>query len=325
MTDLLASLFIAFILSVLVASLSVYVIGRLENGREIEAGSRIAIWRLARLAALAPIVMALIFAAFPRVTDAFEAPAFVRSALPLPSVQVEPVAGMSVPEANIEEFATNAAGTGAPQSAAAMSLTNGTEAMEASSLSIPHWLTPMNTVLALYMAGLLIALGQFGLRRMALAGLIATSARPKRALQSIYEDWRGRLELESSVSRLVVVDAAITPFVTGWQPMIVLPRSLSGESQRQAAEIAVVHELVHVRRGDERDRFVGELLTVALWFNPALKTIEARLSHARELACDAEALQEIGGAGAETRLRSGHDRRGKGRASPGQLHVGFRS
>lgn len=299
MTSLLVSLFIALGLSALIASLSVRVVDRLERDRDIEAGSRIAIWRMARFAALAPIAMALVFSLFPQLTTAFQAPDFLRPTASAPVEQVEPFAvderAAATPAASEQTMARVAADAGA-QADPRPAQDNGAGALAAEAgFTLPAWMTPMNVLLAAYLSGLLLALGRFALRRMALAGLIATSQQPRRELRSMYEQWRGRLELESSVSRLVVVDAAITPFVTGWQPTIVLPRSLADETQRQAAEIAVVHELIHVRRGDERDRFVGELLTVALWFNPALKAIESRLSHARELACDAEALKEIGG------------------------------
>lgn len=300
MTSLLVSLFIALGLSALIASLSVRVVDRLQKDRDIEASSRIAIWRMARLAALAPLAMALVFSVFPQMTASFSAPDFLRPVASVPVEQVEPFAVDTPRDLRAVQSGAETGAAARPLPAAGGDVDAGLLAGEdvipvSARFEVPQWATPMNMLVAAYLAGLLIALARFALRRMALAGLIATSDRPQRELQSLYEQWRGRMALENNVSRLVVVDAAITPFVTGWQPTIVLPRSLADENQRQAAEIAVVHELVHVRRGDERDRFVGELLTVALWFNPALKAIESRLSHARELACDAEALNEIGG------------------------------
>lgn len=298
MTSLLVSLFIALGLSALIASLAVRVVDRLEKDREIDAASRVTIWRMARLAVLAPIAMALVFSVFPQLTASFTAPEFLRSTTASPIEQVGPFevdTTREAPAINPEETAARPLPAGARDIETGLPVPGDDPASAPSGFEIPAWLTLLNVLMSAYLAGLLIALARFGLRRMALAGLIATSDRPQRELQSLYEQWRSRLDLESSVSRLVVVDATVTPFVTGWQPTIVLPRSLADENQRQAAEIAVVHELVHVRRGDERDRLVGEILTVALWFNPALKAIESRLSHARELACDTEALKEIGG------------------------------
>ena len=66
MTSLLVSLFIALGLSALSAGLSVRVVDRLQKDRDIEASSRIAIWQMARLAALAPLAMALVFSVFPQ-------------------------------------------------------------------------------------------------------------------------------------------------------------------------------------------------------------------------------------------------------------------
>lgn len=298
MTSLLVSLFIALGLSALIASLAVRIVDRLERDREIEAVSRVTIWRMARLAGLAPIAMALAFSIFPQLTAGFTTPEFLRPVTAAPVEQVEPFAVdaiRDVPAMIPEESAAGLPTVGTSDIETGLPVPGDDPVAASTGFEIPAWVTPFNVLMSAYLAGLVIALARFAVRRMALAGLIATSDRPQRELQSLYEDWRGRLDLESSVSRLVVVDATVTPFVTGWQPTIVLPRSLADDTQRQAAEIAVVHELVHVRRGDERDRLVGELLTVALWFNPALKAIESRLSHARELACDAEALKEIGG------------------------------
>ena len=86
----------------------------------------------------------------------------------------------------------------------------------------------------------------------------------------------------------------MTPVLTGWNSVILLPEEML--SDLQSIRYALVHELVHHRRGDERDRLIGDALSVLFWFNLPLIWIERSLTHAREIACDAESLEALGGA-----------------------------
>ncbi|WP_417493311.1 peptidoglycan DD-metalloendopeptidase family protein [Maricaulis sp.] len=85
-----------------------------------------------------------------------------------------------------------------------------------------------------------------------------------------------------------------SPFLTGWVPRIVAPESLFADPD--ATRFALTHELTHLRRGDERDRLLGEGLVSVFWFNLPLRWIEKGLNQAREIACDAESLESLGDA-----------------------------
>jgi hypothetical protein len=109
------------------------------------------------------------------------------------------------------------------------------------------------------------------------------------------------LSLSPHQGVLRIVDADLSPFVSGLKPVIVMPSSFVNEP---GADMALAHELMHVRRGDERDRLIGEWLTTLFWFNPFAVMIERRLAGARELACDADLLDELGGAARQDYARA---------------------
>ncbi|HEX9799507.1 MAG TPA: M56 family metallopeptidase [Thermoanaerobaculia bacterium] len=105
--------------------------------------------------------------------------------------------------------------------------------------------------------------------------------------------------------RLAGVSAAVglrtsphvaTPLVTGiLRPTIVLPAgaALSADELR----LALVHELVHVRRCDALRALVPMLVRRLLFFHPLARLAEREFVVATEAACDAEVLR-LAGAGA---------------------------
>lgn len=156
-----------------------------------------------------------------------------------------------------------------------------------SSAAPADWPTMIGTA---YAAGLAVCLTRLVARRRALARLLGISRAADARLRERFERAARRVGLDPSRIRLRIVDRDCSPFVAGLRPVIVLPAALTAPNRAEAADFALLHELVHIRRGDERDRIVGEILGAALWFNPILALIEARLAVAREFACDADVL-----------------------------------
>lgn len=91
---------------------------------------------------------------------------------------------------------------------------------------------------------------------------------------------------------LRISPALTSPCISGWRPVVLVPQSLLGNLH--ALRLTLTHELVHLRRGDERDRLIGAALKLVLWFHLPLHWIESALDEARERACDAEALDILG-------------------------------
>lgn len=116
-------------------------------------------------------------------------------------------------------------------------------------------------------------------------------------------EYAGDLQLETltgqvldapvPAARLLISNETLTPVLTGWKGVVVAPGQIFDDPE--VARYALVHELVHLRRGDERDRLIGVALTTVFWFHWPLRQIEKHLDAAREIACDAEVLELLGG------------------------------
>lgn len=286
MSAIASLVFIAMISSIMLAALAWFIADRFEALRG--AGS-VPVWRMARLAALIPFFVA---AAAPFV------PAPALPELTRVRTVSSPAAAdiREVPARPSIDAATHAVEAAYEAEPAAGGFTSYISLLEEARADWIEVLAQAASalVLALYLMGLAAALTGFLINRVIMARLIARSAPAEGALEALKANWANRLALDPARVRLRFSEAASTPFLTGLIPTIVFPRTLAEAGQGRVGEYALVHELVHLKRGDERDRFVGELLGVFLWFNPAFARIERRLSLAREMACDAKTLAVLG-------------------------------
>lgn len=160
---------------------------------------------------------------------------------------------------------------------------------EMSASSLPTALLPLIAVL--YLAGLAVMAARGVFQRGQIRTLIRASVPENGRLSELAQRWRSRLGLSQTLAPVRVVDAVISPFVVGFRPVVLAPDTLAKSDE---AEAAIAHELMHIKRGDERDRLIGEALTALMWFNPVYRAIERRLAAARELACDADVLDAMG-------------------------------
>ncbi|MEE2526396.1 M56 family metallopeptidase [Hyphobacterium sp. HN65] len=275
MGDLIPAMTLAAIVSLLF-SLAGAAISSFADEHFSDPHDRVLIWRTVRVLAILPFMVAVLALNFSdrlieNDTAGSEQAVSLAALDPLIEIVRSTTAGQPV-----------AVETGEPRSEA------GTAASEP--MNIP-W-AKLGTLI--YLAGALFALGRFAIRRLALSVLMANSQSADGELQDLFERWRCSLQLSRRRIGLRVVDAPISPFVIGLLPRVFLPKRLAQQSARKTAELALVHELIHVRRGDEWDRIIGEIFSVVFWFNPMLGWVERRLAHVREMACDAETLDVLG-------------------------------
>ena len=160
---------------------------------------------------------------------------------------------------------------------------------ELSISSIPAALLPL--IAGLYLVGLALMAVRGVIQRGQIRTLMRASIAEEGRLSQLAQVWRTRLGLPQTLAPVRVVDAVISPFVVGFKPVILAPDTLA---KRDDAEAAIAHELMHIKRGDERDRLIGEALSALMWFNPVYRAIERRLAAAWELACDADVLDAMG-------------------------------
>ncbi|WP_203291897.1 M23/M56 family metallopeptidase [Maricaulis parjimensis] len=219
------------------------------------AGAEVSVWRMARLVALLPLGLAPLIYLVPQSLDQ---PAG-------PGLFLPPVA----------------------QSASAV-----VEASPAG-FSAPGFELPMTDLaLAVYLAGLATMLIACISRHLARRALLARSREASHEERRPFEAMARRIGVRAPELR--IGPAGVSPFLTGWRGVVVLPDDPTVTAE--GLTYAMAHELCHLRRGDERDRLIGSALLALAWFHWPLRQIERELDAAREMACDRDTLKALGGA-----------------------------
>ncbi|WP_417478191.1 peptidoglycan DD-metalloendopeptidase family protein [Maricaulis sp.] len=213
-----------------------------------------ALWRSARLVAVFPLLLAPVLFAVPQ------------SLPPLPALEFINETALDLPAATPVRDTLLAAPT---------------------ALALP---SPAILLAAVYAIGLIASLLLALRRHYHRRRLLVHSRLADASERGLLEREAGKLDLPAPELRLC--DRAASPFLTGWRGVIIAPERLL--QTPDLARHALVHELCHLRRGDERDRLLGSALTIMLWFNWPLRQIERELDAAREIACDSDAIDALG-------------------------------
>lgn len=77
------------------------------------------------------------------------------------------------------------------------------------------------------------------------------------------------------------------------QPRIVLPSDFNQRYTREEQGLVLMHEQIHVARGDTRVNLVVALLRCLFWFNPLLHWADGRFRFDQELSTDANVLSKF--------------------------------
>ena len=83
-------------------------------------------------------------------------------------------------------------------------------------------------------------------------------------------------------SSRVAVPVAIGAF----RPVVILPESLLGEADLPLLLSSLGHEAAHIARCDYLFNLLYELISLPLWFHPAMRLVLRRIRQTRELRCD---------------------------------------
>ncbi len=93
------------------------------------------------------------------------------------------------------------------------------------------------------------------------------------------------------MGRVFCTDAAATPFVIGFlSPRIYLPKDLPQKDR----EYILLHERIHIRRGDHLTRAAAYLALCLHWFNPLVWLAFFLSGRDMEMACDEAVLRRAG-------------------------------
>ena len=165
-------------------------------------------------------------------------------------------------------------------------------AAELAAPSIPRVVLPAPLVRLSWWMGWVWAFGT-----VAGLGLAARDAvrivRLKRRTVTLTADEQARLAPglaawpSSRAPRLAWCAELDTPAVLGFtRPVIALPRAQASFLSGPQARLVVLHELAHIRRGDDWWALAGRVILAVAWVNPAVHWVLHELSIAREMACD---------------------------------------
>jgi len=100
--------------------------------------------------------------------------------------------------------------------------------------------------------------------------------------------------------RLLEAPTGSSPALIGvWRPSLLLPPCPPNDFNCRELRLIVLHELVHLKRGDVAINYLLSLLQAVHWFNPLIWLAFVRMRADRELACDEAVL----------RLMPSHERR----------------
>jgi beta-lactamase regulating signal transducer with metallopeptidase domain len=112
-------------------------------------------------------------------------------------------------------------------------------------------------------------------------------------LNELIEETRYSAGVRFSV-RVKITERAVSPAVCGMlHPIILLPRALVEQLTSTQMRAILLHEVIHLRRGDVWVNCLQALLQIVYWWHPLLWLANARIRHAREEAVDDAVMQKL--------------------------------
>ena len=112
-------------------------------------------------------------------------------------------------------------------------------------------------------------------------------------LNELLEEARQAAGLRRSI-RMRIIDRAVSPAVCGvFHPIILLPRTLVEQLTLRQMRAILLHEVIHVRRGDVWMNCIQTVLQIVYWWHPLLWLANARIRRAREEAVDDAVMQKL--------------------------------
>ncbi len=121
-----------------------------------------------------------------------------------------------------------------------------------------------------------------------LAGVLVMAACSLVSYWRLRKRLKGAIREKDNIYKLKDMD---TPFVCGiFSPKIYLPSALEGREE----EYILLHEQIHVRRGDPLWRVLGYLALCLHWFNPLVWLAFLLSGRDMEMSCDEAVLRTLG-------------------------------
>ena len=116
---------------------------------------------------------------------------------------------------------------------------------------------------------------------------------PTRELHQFLQTLRQRLSIRRPVA-LALTSEPLGPAIVGLhRPVLVLPQEIVADKSLPQLEPILVHELLHVRRGDTFVALLETIVRSVWWFHPQVVRAADHASQAGELCCDQDVLHEL--------------------------------
>lgn len=176
--------------------------------------------------------------------------------------------------------------TGAPDAAKAPTEEAQAERAPAAGLGVSQWLV------ILWAVGAAAFLVRRAWMRCLLATRVRTSARvPDPGTQREFRRLCHRMHVRRPVRLLEMADITSPALTIGPRPTVLLPSTLAGADRDQARRFALLHELTHLKRGDDLILLWYGVLRCLWWFHPVVYLMEKPFRMDMESACDARAVR----------------------------------
>ena len=205
-----------------------------------------------------------------------------------------PVLRLFIPTITVPRIFPETAVIGLPEATAVLpSIVTPQMIDEAPRYSWPDHILPM--ALGLWVIG---AVGFFlyhWLRQAAFMDETLSNSQPAQGLRSAIESAASRVGL-NQIPQVKISDDNRGPFVSGlFRPIVILPNDFTQSFSAQQQSYALIHEFMHIKRGDLFMTGLGFAFRSLNWPNPIIHYAAKHFRSDQEAACDASALRVMGG------------------------------
>ena len=161
-----------------------------------------------------------------------------------------------------------------------------TQRASAVRLTISQWLV------ILWAVGAAAFLVRRAWMRCLLAARVRTSARvPEPETAAEFRRLCRKMHIRRPVRLMEMADITSPALTIGPRPTVLLPSFLTEKGRARERRFALLHELTHLRRGDDLILLWYGLLRCLWWFHPILWLMEKPFRMDMESACDARAVR----------------------------------
>ena len=176
--------------------------------------------------------------------------------------------------------------TGAPDAAKVPTEEAQAERAPAAGLGVSQWLV------ILWAVGAAAFLVRRAWMRCLLAARVRTSARvPDPGTQREFRQLCQEMRIRRPVRLMEMADITSPALTIGPRPTVLLPSFLTEKGRARERRFALLHELTHLRRGDDLILLWYGVLRCLWWFHPVVYLMEKPFRMDMESACDARAVR----------------------------------